>query len=55
MSDGLSARQRGVLAAAGVANALIVLDQTSVTVALPAIALLLMPDAPRRVDEGRKF
>jgi hypothetical protein len=35
--SGLSARQRGVLAAAGVANALIFLDQTSVSVALPAI------------------
>jgi hypothetical protein len=36
-STGLSARQRGVLGAAGVANALIFLDQTSVSVALPAI------------------
>jgi hypothetical protein len=36
VNDGLSARERGVLAAAGMANALIFLDQTSVTVALPA-------------------
>src|ERR687884_39007 len=36
-STGLSARQRGVLGAAGVANALIFLDRTSVSVALPAI------------------
>jgi EmrB/QacA subfamily drug resistance transporter len=35
--SGLTARQRGVLTAAGAANALIFLDQTSVTVALPAI------------------
>jgi MFS transporter, DHA2 family, methylenomycin A resistance protein len=33
----LTARQRGVVVAAGAANALIFLDQTSVTVALPAI------------------
>jgi EmrB/QacA subfamily drug resistance transporter len=35
--SGLTSRQRGVLTAAGAANALIFLDQTSVTVALPAI------------------
>ena len=34
---GLTPQQRGVLTAAGAANALIFLDQTSVTVALPAI------------------
>jgi MFS family permease len=36
-SPGLSTRQRGVLTAAGVANALIFLDQTAVVVALPSI------------------
>ena len=36
-SSGLTGRQRGVLIAAGAANALIFLDQTAVTVALPAI------------------
>jgi EmrB/QacA subfamily drug resistance transporter len=35
--SGLTSQQRGVLTAAGAANALIFLDQTSVTVALPAI------------------
>ena len=35
--SGLTPQQRGVLTAAGAANALIFLDQTSVTVALPAI------------------
>jgi MFS family permease len=36
-SPRLSTRQRGVLTAAGVANALIFLDQTVVVVALPSI------------------